>query len=117
MRRATIWAALLGMAIAMPATAAEEPSLVGAFGEVSRLEFQGVASFAERSIRQELEDDFQVIVASDPGASLDAYLSLLELKIRDGYRDGGFFRHESPTPTVQGRRPGWSNGFPSCWFR
>lgn len=90
MRRATIWAALLGMAIAMPATAAEEPSLVGALGEVSRLEFQGVVSFSERSIRQELEDDFQVIVASDPGASLDAYLSLLELKIRDGYRDGGF---------------------------
>ncbi len=90
MRRATTWAALLCMAIALPATAAEVPSLVGALGEISRLEFKGVASFSERSIRQELEDDFQVIVASDPGASLDEYLSLLEMKVRDGYRDGGF---------------------------
>src|ERR1035441_1124542 len=63
---------------------------VGDLGDLQRLVFEGAKVFSAESLRQGLKSTGDFYEVSHPLAPLDAYLEILERKLRLGYQHHGF---------------------------
>ena len=81
----------------------DENSLVGKLGRPQALAFEGVKAFPEAQIRQALAKDFDVLLAADAHANLDAYLETLKRRLTEGYRYCGF-PHAKVSAQVQNQK-------------
>jgi hypothetical protein len=84
--RPTLAAAAAATAAAAAAAAGE----VGDLGDPAALRFEGVTAYTPDEIRDELQSDMNVQVASAPTAPLADYLALIEKQLALGFKNGGF---------------------------
>ncbi len=69
---------------------AQTNELVGRLGDPQCLVFHGVKICPPEQIRDELRQDFDVILAAHPSAPVEKYLEVLQRRILAGYHHSGF---------------------------
>lgn len=63
---------------------------VGRLGKPTEMEFEGVTSYRVSELQEALATDVKVVVAGHPLKPLDPFLHLIENRVIDGFRAGGF---------------------------
>src|SRR5687767_9256996 len=89
-RRSAFTLLILTLLTPAAAVASPNPNEVGDLGAPSALEFEGLVTYPPDQIRDELEHDMNVQVASAPTAPLADYLALLQKRLLVGFQNGGF---------------------------
>ncbi len=74
----------------LSASLAADKELVGRFGDFSRLEIKGVASFTAEEIRDELRGDFDALLAGHPLAPLSDLPAVVRERLLAGLLNEGF---------------------------
>ncbi len=85
---------LLLVAGLLTETMAEENELVGRFGDFSRLEIKGLASFNADEIRGGLRADFDALLAGHPLAPLSDLTAVVRERLLAGFLNEGFAEAE-----------------------
>ena len=78
------------LTLTLASIAAADPAAVGELGDPDRIQFVGNATFDSKQLRSALGFNMDILLAGHPETPLDDLLSLLEHKVRDGYRHLGF---------------------------
>jgi hypothetical protein len=95
--RALFAAAALTWPLAVAwARAAEPAAVVGALGDLARIEIRGARAVPADQVRRGLAGDRDVQLASTPTAPLDGFLRTTRTRLLVGYRHNGF-----PDPRVE----------------
>ncbi len=91
MRRLT-WMVIcfVTLTLTLASIAAADPATVGELGDPDRIQFAGNESFDSQQLRSALGFNMDILLAGHPDTPRDELLSLLEHKVRDGYRHLGF---------------------------
>ncbi len=66
------------------------PGKVGQFGRMEAIQFTGLKTFSDSELRKILSRDFDVVLAGNAHADLNAYLKVLEQRLSDGFLKSGF---------------------------
>ena len=79
-----------------PPPLAQDLPIAVAWGDPQKIVFQGSTPFTEKQLRWAIVGDLDIQLAGVPSAPFQAYLDLLDRRLRAGFRKAGFRRPSVP---------------------